>query len=78
MFTDSAQRSLVLAFEAVSTFTTSGLSVNLTPHLSPGGKPVLVVLMFLGRVGFLSLLLAFRPARSSAVQVPETHELTMG
>lgn len=78
MFTDSARRPLVLAFEAVSAFTTSGLSVNLTPHLSPGGKLVLVVLMFLGRVGFLSLLLAFRPARSPAVQLPETHELTVG
>ncbi|AZI44265.1 potassium transporter TrkH [Deinococcus psychrotolerans] len=78
MFTDSAQPSLALAFEALSAFTTSGLSVNLTPHLSPVGKLVLVVLMFLGRVGFLSLLLAFRPARSLAVQLPETHELTVG
>lgn len=68
----------VLAFEAVSAFTTSGLSVNLTPNLSPGGKLVLVVLMFLGRVGFLSLLLAFRSAQPSLVRRPEERHFVVG
>lgn len=71
-------RPVALAFEAVSAFTTAGLSVNLTPNLSSGGKLVLVVLMFLGRVGFLSLLLAFRPAQLSRVRRPEERDLVVG
>lgn len=78
MLTDGEQRSLALAFEAVSAFTTSGLSVNLTGQLSGAGKAVLVVLMFLGRVGFLTLLLAFRPAQPLDVRLPEEKELTVG
>lgn len=78
MLTDGEQRSLALAFEAVSAFTTSGLSVNLTGQLSDAGKAVLVLLMFLGRVGFLSLLLAFRPAQPSYVRLPEEKEFTVG
>ena len=72
------QRPLALAFEAVSAFTTSGLSVNLTGQLSGAGKAVLVLLMFLGRVGFLTLLLAFRPAQPLDVRLPEEKELTVG
>ena len=41
-------------FEAVSAFNLVGLSMGLTPHLSPGGRLVVVVLMFLGRVGPLA------------------------
>ncbi|MFB9081148.1 MULTISPECIES: TrkH family potassium uptake protein [Deinococcus] len=78
MLTDSGQRPIALAFEAVSAFTTSGLSVNLTGQLSDAGKLVLVVLMFLGRVGFLSLLLAFRPAQPPYVRLPEEKEFTVG
>lgn len=78
MLTDHGQRPLALAFEAVSAFTTSGLSVNLTPHLSDAGKLVLAVLMVLGRVGFLSLLLAFRPAQPPPSRLPEEREFTVG
>lgn len=79
MLTEGDQdRPIALAFEAVSAFTTAGLSVNLTPQLSSGGKLVLVVLMFLGRVGFLSLLLAFRPTKPALVRLPEERDLTVG
>ena len=71
-------RPIALAFEAVSAFTTAGLSVNLTPELTAGGKLVVVALMFLGRVGFLSLLLAFRPAQPATVRLPEDRDLTVG
>ncbi len=50
---------LELLFEVVSAFGTVGLSTGITAGLSPFGKVVLVVLMFLGRLGpilFLSLL----------------------
>jgi trk system potassium uptake protein TrkH len=43
------------AFESVSAFGTVGLSMGLTPALTVGGKGVIVLLMFLGRVGPLTL-----------------------
>ena len=45
-------------FEAISAFATVGLSTNLTPLLSSFGHGVLIVLMFLGRVGPLTLAVA--------------------
>jgi trk system potassium uptake protein TrkH len=45
-------------FEAVSAFNTVGLSMGLTPHLSPAGRAVVIGLMFLGRVGPLALAAA--------------------
>ncbi|MEX5258042.1 TrkH family potassium uptake protein [Kocuria arenosa] len=40
-----------LLFEAVSAFATVGLSTGITPTLSPAAQYVLIVLMFLGRLG---------------------------
>ncbi|HEY0972653.1 MAG TPA: potassium transporter TrkG [Gemmatimonadales bacterium] len=45
-------------FEATSAFATVGLSMNLTPELSPAGRLVIVVLMFVGRVGVMTLAAA--------------------
>jgi trk system potassium uptake protein TrkH len=59
-------------FEAVSAFGTVGLSMDLTPSLSPGARLIIVALMFVGRVGIMSFAaaltiqpraLAFRYAR---------------
>lgn len=44
-----------LAFESISALATVGLSTGVTPTLEPGSKLVLVALMFLGRVGPLTL-----------------------
>jgi trk system potassium uptake protein TrkH len=41
-------------FEATSAFATTGLSTGITPQLPPSGQLVLVVLMFLGRVGTIT------------------------
>ena len=49
-------RFLELLFEAVSAFGTVGLSADLTPKLSPGGKIIIICLMFIGRLGPLVLL----------------------
>ncbi len=43
------------AFEVVSAFGTVGLSMNTTPTLSPNGRLLAVALMFIGRVGILSV-----------------------
>jgi trk system potassium uptake protein TrkH len=45
-------------FESVSAFGTVGLSTGITPRLSAVGKLVLTVLMFVGRVGPLTLAMA--------------------
>lgn len=56
-----------VAFEAVSAVTTTGLSLGVTADLTSFGKLVVIALMFLGRVGPLSLLgalaLSGRPQR---------------
>ena len=54
-----------LLFEAVSAFGTVGLSTGITPGLPDAAKVILVLLMFLGRLGPLTLgtALAFRDRR---------------
>ncbi len=47
-----------LFFEAVSAFATVGLSVGITAKLSVAGKIIIIVLMYLGRVGLLTAALA--------------------
>lgn len=49
---------LAILFEAVSAFGTVGLSMGLTPELSTGGKVIVSLLMFLGRLGPLTLAYA--------------------
>ena len=53
-------------FEVISAFGTVGLSMGVTPHLHMLGKLLLIVLMFIGRVGLITLAyaLAQRPHRS--------------
>jgi len=60
-FEEAHPRFVALVFEAVSAFATVGLSTGVTPSLSAAGKMVLVVLMFVGRVGPLTLVLAVGP-----------------
>lgn len=49
---------LAVFFEVVSAFATVGLSMGITPFLSSAGKLALVLVMFIGRVGPLTLALA--------------------
>jgi Trk-type K+ transport system membrane component len=46
-----------LFFETVSAYSTVGLSMGITAGLSAPGKIVLVLIMFIGRVGTISLLI---------------------
>jgi trk system potassium uptake protein TrkH len=57
----SEPRFVALMFEAVSAFGTVGLSTGITPTLGAASKLVLVALMFIGRVGPLTLVLAIGP-----------------
>ena len=61
-----------LLFEISSAFGTTGLSLGITPYLSTVGKLVLIVTMFVGRIGILALLLMFKGSKvQSNVQYPE-------
>lgn len=46
-----------ILFEVSSAFGTSGLSMGITPELSTIGKFVIILLMFIGRVGLIMFLL---------------------
>ena len=54
-------------FEITSAFGTTGLSLDVTPQLSPFGKILVAVIMFLGRVGPITFIIAMtarqRPQR---------------
>lgn len=55
---------LELLFETVSAFGTVGLSTGVTPRLSDAGKVVIALMMYMGRVGPLTLTLGLaRPAK---------------
>ncbi|WP_286232333.1 TrkH family potassium uptake protein [Neobacillus mesonae] len=47
-------------FEVSSAFGTNGLSLGLTPNLSTFGKILIIILMFIGRVGIVTCLLMLR------------------
>lgn len=45
-----------IIFEVASAFGTTGLSMGITPDLSNIGKVIIMILMFIGRVGIISFL----------------------
>lgn len=49
-----------IIFEVSSAFGTTGFSLGITPYLSPIGKSILVILMFIGRIGLFSFLFLIR------------------
>ncbi len=50
--------SLGLLFEVASALGTAGLSTGITPYLNDGGKTLIMLLMFVGRLGPLTIALA--------------------
>lgn len=56
--TDPELGMLQLAFETFSAFGTVGLSTGITPELSAPGKIIIIALMFVGRLGPLTMALA--------------------
>lgn len=52
-----------LLFEAISALSTVGSSLGVTPELSEAGKLILTGLMFMGRVGLITVLMSLLPAR---------------
>ncbi|WP_042355439.1 TrkH family potassium uptake protein [Bacillus rubiinfantis] len=62
--TEHGKDFLMLLFEATSAFATVGLSMGLTPELSPLGKCVIIFTMFAGRVGPLTIAFAVTMRRN--------------
>ncbi|ENR1390489.1 TrkH family potassium uptake protein [Listeria innocua] len=65
-------------FEVFSAFGTSGLSVGLTPDLSTPGKLIIIVLMFIGRVGIMYSMLSLRNKNQpkNAIRLPKEKIIT--
>ena len=60
-----------IIFEVFSAFGTVGLSTGITPHLSVAGKIVITILMFVGRLGPLTLAVILLKERAVLVSCPE-------
>ncbi len=62
-----------IMFEAMSAFGTAGLSTGITPELSPLGRVLIIITMFAGRVGPLTLVFAFarRKRKGNVHYTPE-------
>jgi Trk-type K+ transport system membrane component len=58
-----------ILFEVGSAFGTCGLSLGITSQLSDAGKPILIMLMFIGRIGLLTLLYMFRNEKQRPLKV---------
>jgi trk system potassium uptake protein len=64
--------SIDILFESVSAYGIVGLSTGITPQLSPAGKAIIIVLMFVGRLGPLAMIMALaRNKRASKYRFPE-------
>jgi trk system potassium uptake protein TrkH len=72
---DSRGAFMEVTFEAFSAFGTVGLSTGLTPHLTVLGKLMIVLLMFVGRVGPLTLGALFTERRKRPLRYPEENVL---
>lgn len=66
-----------LLFELVSAFGTVGLSMNLTPHLQDISKWLIILTMFIGRVGPLTVTLALseKVVKRGSYRLPEENIL---
>lgn len=57
---NSPAGSFALIVESVSSFTTLGISLGITPHLSVIGKWIILINMIAGRIGSLTLILGLK------------------
>ncbi len=60
-----------LIFEAASALGTVGLSTGITPHLTTAGKIIIMLVMFLGRTGPITIVLAIAAPDRDLYEYPE-------
>ncbi len=72
--TDNAIPFVDLLFEQVSAFGTVGLSTGITADLSTAGRTIIILSMFIGRVGTLTFALALSSRKASkGYKYPKAH-----
>lgn len=67
---------LSIVFESFSAFGTAGLTMGLTSQLSWMGKVLLICMMFIGKIGPLTLAFSFAKPKERLVHYPEEGVLT--
>ncbi len=65
-------------FEAFSAMATVGVSLSLTPTLSSASKLIIIILMFLGRVGGITVLLSLSGKKDNAPYRYPAENITVG
>jgi trk system potassium uptake protein TrkH len=71
-------RFLPAMFEVVSAFGTVGLSMGLTPSLTAAGKVIIIMVMFIGRIGPLTMALALGEQRDRVRFAYPTERVMVG
>ena len=62
-----------LLLEAVSAFGTVGLTLGITPQLTAVGKLLITILMYVGRIGPLTMIYAFS-TRAKQIKINSAEE----
>lgn len=60
-----------ILYETVSAYATVGLTMGITPSVSSAGKIILIIMMYLGRVGFMTIISAFARRRTPGARYIE-------
>ena len=71
LVTPDGQRFLYLVFEVVSALATVGVTANVTSTLNGAGLGIIMVLMFIGRIGPLTLMVSlnnYKAKKADALQ----------
>lgn len=72
LITEQGWRFIDVMFQAFTAFTNLGISTPLTSHLTAHGKIIIIISMVVGRIGSLTLLLAFKKQQArSGYHYPE-------
>lgn len=69
--TDPEFTSDKILYEVVSAYATVGLTMGITPSISTPGKLILIIMMFLGRVGFMTIITSFARRRQTGARYIE-------
>ena len=71
-YTEKGATFMSIFYETISAFGTAGLTLGLTPDLSNIGRILIIIMMYLGRVGPLTVVLSLtRKKEKSGVKYPE-------
>lgn len=76
-YTEQAEL-MAIVVEVFSAFGTCGLSMGLTTDLSYFGKVIIILLMFIGRIGIMYMMLSFRTkdGKKNAIRLPKEKIIT--